>query len=370
MSGLPRSSSLAAAAVLFLSGSALAHVVEIGNERYLGPDTSTLVVLSATGALTRVTAPAGIAADLANRLSLANAGDGCVRTSVETRALPRFDAVQADVAFDCGGHLRTLEIHDHGLGYRTSGGDCVPDCAEPLPVNHVLVVAGAERLAGTLSAAAPATALPIAQAVWDAGTTLPDSVELPVQPEHLTQGYFTLGFLHVITGFDHLAFLAGLLLLAPTLAQTGALVTAFTLAHSLTLAISVLGTFSPPPLLVEILIAVSVAFVGIENIARLSLRSEARAFRHRWLLTFGFGLIHGFGFAYLLADLGLPEGRLLRSLLLFNIGVEAGQLLVCVAPLAGTILLVRHWSRWRQVLMIGSAAVACVGVYWTVVRIA
>jgi hydrogenase/urease accessory protein HupE len=235
-------------------------------------------------------------------------------------------------------------------------------------VNRIRVVAGAERLDGRLTPQQPSATLPVALAVWEAGAVLPHTPSLPPQPEDLTRGYFSLGFLHVVTGYDHLAFLAGLLLLAPSFGRLAVLITAFTLAHSLTLSASALGVVAPPAAMAETAIALSVAYVGLENLVLLRRRSEHRAAARRWCLSFGFGLIHGFGFAYLLTEIGLPEQGLLGSLLLFNLGVETGQVLVCVAPLAVTIWLVRRWSGWRSVLTVGSFLVMTVGLYWAAER--
>lgn len=153
--------------------------------------------------------------------------------------------------------------------------------------------------------------------------------------------YLALGIEHIFTGYDHLAFLLGLLIIAAALATSGKetqstpqrllpsvglryvvrIVTAFTLAHSVTLIVSALGWVSLPSRLVESAIAASIAYVALENIVR-------PAPTHRFLLTFAFGLIHGFGFASVLREIGLPSQGLLWSLLAFNLGVELGQLLV------------------------------------------
>jgi hydrogenase/urease accessory protein HupE len=133
--------------------------------------------------------------------------------------------------------------------------------------------------------------------------------------------YFRLGVEHILSGCDHLTFLLGVVLIANRTTQVLAAVTAFTLAHSLTLALAVLGFATVSPRIVEPLIALSVAYVGLENFWN---RDASRRYR----LTFAFGLVHGFGFAGALAEIGLPGDRAPAALASFNLGVEAGQLLV------------------------------------------
>jgi hypothetical protein len=157
--------------------------------------------------------------------------------------------------------------------------------------------------------------------------------------------FFVLGVEHIFTGYDHIAFLFGLLVIAGARGlrrggrETLTIVTAFTLAHSLTLLAAALGWIRLPSRLVESAIALSILYVALEN-----LRTAAP--RHRWGLTFAFGLVHGFGFAGVLAELGLPARGLALSLVGFNLGVEAGQLLVVAA--AFPVLLTWHRSRWRS----------------------
>ncbi|HZZ84780.1 MAG TPA: HupE/UreJ family protein [Anaeromyxobacteraceae bacterium] len=184
--------------------------------------------------------------------------------------------------------------------------------------------------------------------------------------------FLALGVEHIFTGYDHLAFLLGLLLLGGTLRGLFRIVTAFTLAHSLTLALATLGVVTPPASLVEPLIAASVCYVGLENVwaARHAPGDRARALARRWKLTFAFGLVHGFGFAGVLRALRLPRGSLAASLVSFNLGVEAGQLgIVAVAfPL---LLLLRRRSTFREWgVLAGSLSIAAVGAWWLLERTA
>jgi hypothetical protein len=165
--------------------------------------------------------------------------------------------------------------------------------------------------------------------------------------------YLVLGVEHIFTGYDHLAFLFGLLIIAAAagIPQAGGerfgssmrrglgyvvrIVTAFTIAHSVTLCASALGWVVLPSRFVESFIAVSIGYVALENI----LRPEPQ---HRFLLTFTFGLVHGFGFASVLKEVGLPKKGLLLSLVSFNIGVELGQLAVVALGFPVLYLLARH----------------------------
>jgi hypothetical protein len=171
--------------------------------------------------------------------------------------------------------------------------------------------------------------------------------------------YLVLGIEHIFTGYDHLAFLFGLLVVASWDRLRGGLryvlgvVTAFTVAHSLTLVSAGLGWVRLSPRLVEPAIALSIAYVAVENLVV----SEPR---FRWLLTFGFGLVHGFGFASVLRDIGLPPRGLVLSLLSFNVGVELGQLAV-VAMVGPALWLFARW-RWRPPQLAALAGLSAVAV--------
>ncbi|RPH68202.1 MAG: HupE/UreJ family protein [Myxococcaceae bacterium] len=185
--------------------------------------------------------------------------------------------------------------------------------------------------------------------------------------------FLRLGAEHIFQGADHIAFLLGVLLLGGSFRQLVGIVTAFTVAHSLTLGLATVGWVVPPPRLVEPLIALSIVAVAVENL--LSLRPPLSAERvrvaiaHRWRLTFAFGLVHGFGFAAALRALELPRALLAPSLLTFNVGVELGQLVI--VALAWPVL---RWLRgvgrvWPAGIRWASAAVAGLGVYWLVDRV-
>lgn len=175
-------------------------------------------------------------------------------------------------------------------------------------------------------------------------------------------GFFALGVEHIFMGYDHLLFLAGLLLVSTGMGEVVRLVTSFTVAHSLTLALSVLGVWDPPGVWVEAAIAASIVFVAVENLIR------ERPVGRVWL-TFAFGLVHGFGFAGLLREMGLGAGSFWSSLGGFNLGVEAGQLAV-VAVVTPLILASRKQAWYgRLAVPAASTVIAFFGAYWLVERV-
>ena len=174
--------------------------------------------------------------------------------------------------------------------------------------------------------------------------------------------FFVLGVEHILTGWDHLAFLAALLLGARGWRQVLALVTTFTVAHSITLALAALQVVTLSPTIVEPLIAASIAFVGVENLT-------SPPIRRRVAITFLFGLVHGLGFAGLLTELGLPPAHLALALVTFNVGVEVGQVGAVLVAAAALGWLQRH-ARWEDRVRPGlSILLALAGLYWLVERV-
>lgn len=183
-------------------------------------------------------------------------------------------------------------------------------------------------------------------------------------------GYLQLGIQHIGLGVDHLLFVLGLLLIVSDRWKLLKTISAFTVAHSLTLAAATLGWASIPSPPLNALIALSIFFLGPEIVH--AWRGETSfTIRHPWVVAFGFGLLHGFGFASGLTSLGLAPGEIVSALLWFNVGVELGQLAFVLACLA----LVRSFAalqvRWpRPALYLPGYAVASLGAYWTIQRIA
>jgi len=174
--------------------------------------------------------------------------------------------------------------------------------------------------------------------------------------------FLWMGVEHILTGYDHLVFLFGLVLLGGRPRAIVLVITAFTVAHSITLALATLGVWAPSPRIVEPAIALSIAYVGAENFF------VATAER-RWRITFPFGLIHGFGFAGALREIGLPTAQVPVALVLFNLGVEAGQLAVLALVLPLIYWLRRYeWFRGMGVRVL-SGAILLVGVFWFLNRV-
>ena len=180
--------------------------------------------------------------------------------------------------------------------------------------------------------------------------------------------YMMLGFNHILMGIDHLLFVLGLLIIVKGRRMLIKTVTAFTVAHSITLAIATLGYASIPAPPLNAAIALSILFLGPE-IARVWRGETSFTIRHPWVVAFGFGLLHGFGFASGLSTVGMPKAEIPLALLMFNIGVEIGQLLFVLLMLLtyrALKILAFHWPRWVEFLpgyVIGS-----LGAFWTIQR--
>ena len=215
---------------------------------------------------------------------------------------------------------------------------------------HVVTVEGDERRLGLLGVANPGMRLSGVRA--GLGETL--------------RHYVAAGIEHIAIGYDHIAFLLAVIVLGRRFWPLFAAVTAFTVAHSITLTLAVLGWVVLPSRIVEPLIAATIVYVAAENFF-------IRDIRYRWWLTFAFGLIHGFGFASVLREYGIPDHALIPALAAFNAGVEAGQILVvAIAVLAwraGFALgeragLRADASQQRRVSLAVSAGVLLLGLYW------
>jgi len=187
----------------------------------------------------------------------------------------------------------------------------------------------------------------------------------PVDRLGTARRYLNLGFTHIVPlGLDHMLFVLGIYLLSGRARSVLWQVSAFTVAHSITLGLSMYGVVAVSPRIVEPLIALSIAYVAIENIFLSELKSW------RVALVFAFGLLHGMGFAGALKELGLPRSEFVTALLTFNLGVEAGQLAVIGAAfmLVGWHCANRAWYRSRIVVPV-STLIACTAVYWTIQRL-
>lgn len=212
------------------------------------------------------------------------------------------------------------------------------------------------------------------------------SAEIPLAgggaltPTAALLSYIPVGFDHILPqGLDHILFVLGLFLLSTRWGPLLWQVTAFTLAHTVTLALGALGWVNIPGSIVEPIIAASIVYVAVENIFQSGLS------RWRPVVIFGFGLLHGLGFASVLGDFGLPAGQFIPALIGFNVGVEIGQLTViamaallifCAAKLSARATLndeeaavTRYPVMFRAVSVVGSMIIAIVGAYWVVERV-
>lgn len=201
----------------------------------------------------------------------------------------------------------------------------------------------------------------------------PDSPSFVFRPADAgpTAGeYLVLGVEHILFGIDHLLFVLALVLIVRGVGLLVKTITAFTVAHSITLALATLGFVNIPSAPVEAVIALSIVFVAAE-ILRAQRGERGLTERAPWLVAFAFGLLHGFGFAGALTEVGLPQNDIPLALLFFNLGVEAGQLAFVAVVLAAITLL--HRSRFsfpRWVQLVPPYAIGSVAMFWAIQRIA
>jgi hydrogenase/urease accessory protein HupE len=173
--------------------------------------------------------------------------------------------------------------------------------------------------------------------------------------------FFKLGMTHILTGYDHLLFLFALLLRKQTFKQYALIVTSFTIAHSITLSLAVLGIMDLPSKFVESVIALSIIYVAVENIFR-------KEVNHRWGLTIVFGLIHGLGFANILQEMNLSKGNLASALVSFNIGIEIVQIVI-VLLLLPLLTYLHRLKDSAKYIKFGSIVIILFGVFWLVERL-
>jgi hydrogenase/urease accessory protein HupE len=291
-------------------------------------DGASAAARTALGGLVAVRAAAGGCAAEQTSLALDHEDGAIVKT--------RYAGCTSEATVDASTLLARLPSgHRHAAFVYPSAGD---------PEEHVLRSGHASYVTSAFAAA--------------------PSVLAPEPPGALEIGweYFVLGIEHIVFGIDHVVFLFGLILIGGRFKQLALMITAFTASHSITLALAVLGIVAPSPSFVEPVIALSVAYVGVENF----LVKDASK---RWRIAGIFGLIHGFGFAGALGEVGLPQTNLPLALATFNVGVEVGQLaLLAVALPAILALRKREWFMPRGVQAL-SAAVTVAGLFWFATRV-
>ena len=201
-------------------------------------------------------------------------------------------------------------------------------------------------------------------------TTTAFEVEATPSAWAVATTYLVIGAKHILTGVDHLLFVLALLLLVSGLRVLLYTITAFTAAHSLTLAAATLGWVAVPQAPIEAVIALSIVFVASE-IAQVSRGKSSNMSRRPWVVAFAFGLLHGFGFAGALTEVGLPESAIPIALLFFNLGVEVGQIAFVLAVIATTAVARRYLRTPQSSVRIAAAyAIGTVAAFWSIERIA
>ena len=184
---------------------------------------------------------------------------------------------------------------------------------------------------------------------------------VPINKQSIPSSYLTLGIDHLISGVDHILFILGLMFLVSGTLNLIKTITAFTVAHSITLGLSVLGLISLPRTTVEAVIALTIVFLALEI-------SENKYYKSTpWLIAFGFGLLHGLGFANALTEIGIANEQLLFPLLFFNLGIEAGQLLMI--PVFGVLIwLAYKFNKYNQLATCVSYVLGSMGFFWLINR--
>jgi hydrogenase/urease accessory protein HupE len=269
-----------------------------------------------------------------NGLKITNNGQE-MQPELEGISIPDFSNVQVDLVFTSTELIDNVNIH-YDLFFETSDGKH----------KNVATIENGDTLSEFVFTND------------NKDLSLEAGVEVPLWTA--LKQFTILGVEHIWFGYDHLMFLLALILLGGRFSDLIKIVTSFTIAHSITLILASLDIISLPGAFVESVIALSILYVAIEN-------QFIQTIKYRWLLTFAFGLIHGFGFAGALAEIQIPKNHFIASLLTFNVGVEIGQLVI-VAILLPIILYLKkfEWNRW--VVRPISLAIALFGFNWFLVR--
>lgn len=197
-----------------------------------------------------------------------------------------------------------------------------------------------------------------------------NEILIPHKPSKWTVAstYSILGIEHIWFGIDHLLFVLALIIITVGFKKLLKTITAFTLAHSITLSFSVLGLANLPGPPVEAVIALSIVFLALE-IIKLERGQPTLTSRKPWLVAFTFGLLHGFGFAGALTEIGLPQTEIPLALAFFNIGVEVGQIIFVIIAI-GAIRLLAQYKSWSPVLkQVPAYAIGSIATFWTIERI-
>lgn len=358
---------------LFMPLSSFAHVQPIPGHAHGPGVTYTSIGLYKSGISVLFTLPYGDAFSLRPQLSdpapedlvdLVSAGIRIVQDSAPC-VLDRVDAADygAIEAFQYKLHFVCSSLDFLTFEYRLlSGKD---------HLNYVDLWLGPNNMALILDDENRSFEIPVAHLLWERGWTLSETVPALTGEKPALSEYLVLGFDHVMTGLDHLFFVLGLVMLVHRFLPLLGLITSFTIAHSITLGMAALDVYVLPESITELLIGISIVYIGLENLWGLYRGSAtgkvvagSAALRRRWFGSFAFGLVHGFGFSFLLREIGLPPAQLVQSLALFNVGVELAQITAVVIPF---IILQRLFRGTRAFVLVAgflSVVVAGSGCWW------
>jgi hypothetical protein len=278
---------------------------------------------------------------IARGVLVLSGGVPCSAT-VESASPSELDGVVVQIHFDCSSIVSDLSVEFRLLDVLPRGHRHLARVAAGAQIHEDALYRGHEEISVRSSASAV------------------ESLPLEGAPRFLS--FFRMGIEHILGGYDHLIFLLGLVLVGRRVRAMIGVLTAFTLGHSMTLALAALNVWSPPPRVVEAGIALSIVYVGIENF----FVSNAEG---RWRITFPFGLVHGFGFAGVLRQVSLPAPEIPIALVSFNLGVEAGQLAVMAVVLPIVITFAKQGILTKKSIRVLSAIVVAAGVIWFVARV-
>ena len=199
-----------------------------------------------------------------------------------------------------------------------------------------------------------------------------DNIPIPaLAVKETIKMYVAAGIRHIFIGPDHILFVLGLILMGGRLRQLIKIITAFTIAHSLTLTVATLGILTPSARLIEPLIALSIICVGVDNLFAGPAHASDPPLRDwRPFFAFGFGLVHGFGFASVLQEFGLPRTQLIPALISFNGGVEIGQIVIVLSATPILLFFGQKSPKVRQgIIRYGSILISLAGLFWFVQRV-
>jgi len=347
-------SSLSAAMLLVAAPSAFAHTVGVSRGEYR-PAGSTFTADLVFARPELAAAVPGLDANGDGSLSAIELG---ARGSRSADQLLRGLEVRSDAGPCRGSVVSSALTEQDGLAIRLKY--TCPDAPQAFTIRLVLL--GSLSLGHRHLAAIVANGSNRTSVLYESSPELRIATN-PGTAEGVAGPLFRLGIRHILTGYDHLLFLFGLLLVGGRLRQLLLVITAFTVAHSITLGLAVLGAWAPNPRLVEPAIALSIAYIGLEN---FFVHDAGR----RWRVTFPFGLVHGFGFAGALREIALPQGQIPLALASFNLGVEGGQLAVLAVILPAVLWLRRREWFAGAGTRAASVAISLAGLYWFAVRVA